>query len=163
MADKKATRTRSNDNGKSNGAERGSVLLSAADLLSGGDEAIKRLDLPEVIKDGKIGYVHLRPLSSRMVVEFMQQSRGDNGEDDPVKQNEAMVRVISRCLVSPEGQRLYTEEQVEQMRDMRMSVFNRISSAIMSEINIGNALVASAEGKDASTATTGDSAASPTV
>lgn len=150
-------------NGKSGGTH--GRLLSASDLLSGGDNRLQRIDIPEIVVNGEPGYVMHLPLTSRMVVDFISVSANKEGTDvSPEAQNEAVLRIMADTLCDEEGVLLYSHDDIVKMKDLRMSVFNRISTAIMAEIGQASDVAKNALGETVVTAPNGaSSTVSPTA
>lgn len=124
--------TSTSTNGKPKG-----VLLSASDIINSAQSGLRRVEIPEITVDGEPGYVFVKPLTSRMVVEFLSAGQDANGAPDPEAQNLAMLRTMTHTVCDEDGNLLFhSTEDAEALRDMRMSVFNRISAAIMAEIGM---------------------------
>lgn len=126
--------------------------LTAEDLLSGGENAFKPFEIPELTKNGEPGVVWLKHLSAGAVMDFATKSERSDAE-----KNQAMLEMIAKAIVHEDGSPMFTEEQAARLREMSMAVFNRLVTAVNEVTGVGKKLDA---GKDSGeTAST----VSPTV
>lgn len=100
-----------------------SRLLTAEDILRGGEAPLERLEIPELQKGGRPGVVHLRPLPAGAVLEFAQHEEG-------AARNAAMLELIAHAVVTPEGKPLFTREQAAGLRELSIQAFNRLARAV---------------------------------
>ncbi len=81
-----------------------SRVLSAEDLFSGGEEPIKRLELPMIVKDGQPGIVFTRMLTT----EEVEAHRKIKDED---QQTENMLLLLSTAVCSDlQGTPMFTSK-----------------------------------------------------
>lgn len=104
----------------------GANVLTLDDLLSGGEEAYRALEIPEIVKNGKPSCVYLRSLPAGDVLDY--------GEMPKDQQNAGMLRLIAKAVVSPEGEPLFSENDLDKMRKVSIKVFNRLMAAVMGDI-----------------------------
>lgn len=136
-ADVKVVDSSSNNNSSSSTS---SSILSAEDFLRGGDSPYQRLEIPELSKDGKPGVVYLKALPALDVIQYSAS------EDD--KDQQGMFRLIGHSLVTPEGELIFREDQIQKLgKILSISVYSRISRAILAMANLKDTSD-SQEGKD---------------
>lgn len=137
-----------------NGPVDTSTLLSIADLLRPVD--VERLEIPELPKgpDGKPGVVYYKPLVAGDVIDVAESSDGKADKD-------SMLKLLTRSLCNPDGTPLFSLEDIKQLRDMRASVFNRITAAVNGSMAPDGTKTGKADSPSSETASTGT--ASPTV
>lgn len=114
------------------------AALTADELFGRG--SYKRLEIPELPKNGEPGVVWLRALSAGDVMDFTNRLGGDNVPES--EKTQAMLEMIAKAVVTEDGTPIFTEEQVGRLREMSMSVFTRISRAV-------NELTGTTEAKEA--------------
>jgi hypothetical protein len=96
-------------------------FLSAEEIISGGRE-LRVLEVPELPKNGKPGIIHLRHLSAGDVLEFTEYAGSNEGE--------AMMLLISKSVVTPDGKPLFMKAQTGRLREISVDAFKRISAAV---------------------------------
>lgn len=99
-------------------------VLTAEEILAGGDEPFKRVEIPELPKGGEPGVVFLRSVSAGEVLDFIQIPEGK-------KQNDALIRLIADVVVSKDGEPLFSETEAEDIRRISIGAFNRIQNAVL--------------------------------
>lgn len=102
-------------------------LLTAEDILSGGDDYLSPLEIPELSKNGKPGVVYLKPLSAGDVLDFAE---GDKGT-----RTSRIIPLIAKAIVRQDGSPMFNDGEVARLRDIRMDVFTRLSKAVMATFN----------------------------
>lgn len=90
-------------------------VLTGEDLLRG--VGAKPFEVPELG-----GVVYLRSLPAGDVLDFSSAS-DDNRHD-------AILTLIAKAAVTPDGQPLFSPDQVARLREMSITVFMRLSSAV---------------------------------
>ena len=104
-----------------NGEKNGGGVLSAADILRGGDQPYKRIELP-IQKNGKPGIIYLRHLTAGEVLDFQA------GDED--QRQEALLELMPAACVDESGKRIFEGFTKEQLRSMPIAVFSAISGAV---------------------------------
>lgn len=99
----------------------GGALLSAEDILSGGDEPLQRIELP-IKKGGKPGVIYLRPLTAGEVLDFQAS--------DEDQRQEALLELMPSACVNEEGQPIFAGTPKDKLRNMPIVVFTAISQAV---------------------------------
>lgn len=126
------------------------AALTAEDLFGRGGYTM--LEIPELPKGGRPGVVWLRPLSAGDVMDFTARVGGD--EKPESEKTQAMLEMIASAVVNEDGSAIFTEEQVGRLREMSMSVFSRLATAVNELTGAGKK---DAAGKDSSATASGDS------
>jgi len=99
-------------------------ILSATDIFSGGDVPFTPLEIPELTKNGKPGVVFLRSPSAGDVLDFATKST----DPDTAVQHEALIVMITQCVVDQNGKRLFQDET--RVREIPFSIFTRLMDAV---------------------------------
>lgn len=97
-------------------------LLTASEILLGGEEGLKRIELESVKKNGKPGVVWLKPLPAREILAFSNVPKEE--------QLEAMIPMIASAIVNKDGSAKFTKEETEQMAFISINVFTELSLAV---------------------------------
>ena len=101
-----------------------SKALTAADLLRGGDNPYRKVEIPELTKDGDTGHVYVKDLPAGDVLVFTEMPEGP-------ERNEGMMFLIAKALVDEDGNPLFTsEEEVREIKNVSMNVFNRLAQEV---------------------------------
>lgn len=105
--------------------------LTAAQILSGGDDSLQELEVPEWAQGEEVGVVYLAEPKAGDVLEFAakQELKNDDKTSD-VDMSEELVRLISKCVVDETGARIFDEEKAMELRNVSISVFNRFAGAV---------------------------------
>ena len=104
-----------------------SQFLSAADIIRGGT-VYEQFEMPELSKNGKPGVVHLRPLSAGDVLEFVEAS--GEGEGEGGQQQAALIVLMSKAVVTPDGDRIFDGDNANDLRAIPIKAFNRLAGAV---------------------------------
>lgn len=115
------------------------AVLTLDELLAQPDLTV--VEVPELPKDGKPGIVYMRPLTAGVVIDMVVDSSNRPTGD-------ALRTLISESICDKDGNPIFDEENVDKLRDMRLDVFNRLSTAVMK--NLAPPQEAAEEGKAAS-------------
>lgn len=112
-ATKKGTKTLSNPiNGR---------VLSVSDLLAAGRSALRFVEIPELQ-----GGVYLRQMTAGDVMAFAERAQSkDEGDRENV-----VLETIAKSVVNEDGVRLFADDDIQKLRDMPISIFNKLSGAI---------------------------------
>lgn len=87
-----------------------SLLLTAEEIVSGGDEGIVPVEVPELVKGGRPGIILLRYPSASLIFQFGAGSSNTKPFDQQV------FDLFAYCIVDMDGEPLFsTPEQVEQL------------------------------------------------
>lgn len=97
-------------------------LLSAKDILRGGDEPFKTIEVKTLRKGGQPGIIILRPLPARDVIAFTQLP------DD--EKFAGMIPLLAKAIVDENGEGLFSENEVKELSELRVDAFTEISTAI---------------------------------
>lgn len=100
--------------------------LTAQEILLGGEEGFKRIELQSVLKNGKPGVVWIRPLPAREVLAFVGVPKE--------KQLEAMAPLIGKAVVHEDGSPMFTTEELKQLVDISISVFTELSTVVTAQM-----------------------------
>lgn len=133
-------------------------MLTATDILLGGEEGYKRIELQSVQKDGKPGVVYIKPLPARDVIRFADVPKEE--------QLEAMAPLIGKAVCDEEGSPVFTDVEARKLVDCSIAVFTELSTAVtgmMSGMTKETENVAEELGEDSSeTPSSGSPIDSPT-
>jgi hypothetical protein len=88
-----------------------STFLSAADIIRGGDEAIRTATVEKIAKDGRPGIIYYKPIPASTVMDLMELE--DNKGGTSRAGVERMLGVVAEALVTPDGQPLVTTDDLE--------------------------------------------------
>jgi hypothetical protein len=83
-------------------------LLTAQNILDGGDNPLTLTTVPGLLKDGKPGAVYHRAISAGAVIDYMAL------KNESKEQFEEMIRIISESLVKPDGSAMFAKEELRQ-------------------------------------------------
>lgn len=124
-------------------ADKAARRLTAADILAGGEEPYRELEIPELKKGGAPGILYLKPLSAGDMLDLAA------AEDlAPVERRNQMLQLIAKTVVDPDtGQRVFTVDQVDELRTISAKLFTRLMTAINEGAGVGVAAKEEA-GKD---------------
>lgn len=100
-------------------------LLTADDFLSS-SSSLKRVEIPEISKDGKPGVVFLKPLTAGDILDHMKLT--------PERQSENNTHLIIRSVVDENGNPLFNSESAQSLRSVRASVYSRLVNEISKEL-----------------------------
>jgi hypothetical protein len=105
----------------------GKVALSFRDIMGGGDNPYKEIEVPGITMDGKPGVVYLKHPSAGDILRF-----ADNASDtvDQAKNNEAMLDMITKCIVDKSGSPLLSSK--DEVKQLPLPVFTCFVTAINS-------------------------------
>lgn len=92
--------------------------LSAADILKANDLQIKEVEVPEWD-----GYVFIKPLSAAEALEFAEAAKE--------KKSNAAVRLVVISVVDDEGNPLFTDADIEQLKKKSMRAVMTIQKAAL--------------------------------
>lgn len=129
--------------------------LTAAQILSGGDDAIRELEVPEWSQGDEVGVVYLADPKAGDVLEFA--AKQELKKNDPLADVDTtadLCTLIAKCIVDEKGERIFDESTAMDLKNASIRLFNRFASAV-TEL----AEEAAAEGNESSEAT---DSASPT-
>lgn len=101
-------------------SEKEEELLSAADILDSDDESYVDVDVSKWWKVGEKGTVRIRSMTAREALSFRN-----------IDSQESMISVVSRCAVDKDGNRLFTDKQVERLKKKCFAAFITIQEAAM--------------------------------
>ena len=94
-------------------------VLTADELTGLGPQAYEEVDLTEELG----GVIYIRPVKAGEVMRFL-----DLPEE---KRAEKMSEVIARVIVDDSGEQVFSEDQADQLKEMRMDVYNKITMQVM--------------------------------
>jgi hypothetical protein len=93
----------------------GSAVLTAEDILRGGDAAIRQVAVPGLLKGGRPGMVYHRPVSAATMIRFQEEQEAA-AETEKAGGNphhiERMVAMLVEYLVTPDGAPMFTDEEL---------------------------------------------------
>jgi len=95
-------------------------LLTAADILGCDDKNFVDVDVSQWWNVGEKGTIRIREMDAK---EAMSLTKLDN--------QESMILVVSRCAVDEEGNRIFTDKQVEALKRKSFAAFITIQKAAM--------------------------------
>lgn len=98
-------------------------LLTATDVLESNNFSYVDVDCRPVFD----GDIRIRALSARAAFEFTKMK----------DKSDAMVRLVIKCAVDEDGNRLFTDNQLEKLKEKDFAVFQRIQRAALSLNSIG--------------------------
>jgi len=105
---------------------RANRYLTVEQILDMDDLNTVEVEIPEWPVNGEPGIVILKALTAREALTF-QRSMQSN-----VKAREdAMISIVVLSAVDPEGNRIFNQKQIEQLRDKNVKVFTRLQKAAM--------------------------------
>lgn len=105
-------------------------LLSAEDFFRGGDDPYRRVEIPELVKNGEPGIVYVKSLTTGQVFDFAERV---NPETNPSAndRSQAMLEMIARAIVTEDGAAIFdTPEKVSRLREVSMAAYKRLSTAV---------------------------------
>ena len=107
-------------------ADQAGTLLTADDLIRGGDQPSIPLEIPEISQDGVPGIVYILRVSAGVVLDF-----ADAIQADDTSKNAAVIEMISKVVVDKNGTLLFGgEEGIERIRRVPVQIFNRLAEAV---------------------------------
>jgi len=91
--------------------DRTNPMLSAADIIRGGDSDVRQVEVPGFFKNGQTGMVCFTPISAAAMIKFQSEhaeaqqidAAGGNG-----KHIERMVEFLQKHLVNPDGSPMFS-------------------------------------------------------
>lgn len=95
-------------------------LLTAADILDSDDESYVDVDVSKWWKVGDKGTIRIRSMTAREALAFRN-----------IDNQESMISVVSRCAIDQDGNRLFTDRQVERLKKKCFAAFITIQEAAM--------------------------------
>lgn len=113
-------------------------VLSLEDITSSTAERYKTVEIPEIQKEGKPGVLMLKIPSAGVVLGF-----SDKGDTD---KKEYLLQLMVDVVVSPTGDALFND--VDQVRNLPVDVFTRLSGAVTEMINVATSSLGDAKGKE---------------
>lgn len=108
---------------------RQSRLLTADQILGMDDLNTMDLEIPEWPVNGEPGIIRLKTLSAREALNFQKTMNLS-----PANRDNAMISIVVLSAVDDAGNRIFTNAQVERLREKSVKVFTRIQKAAM-ELN----------------------------
>lgn len=103
-------------------------LVSVDDIMQAYDTEFIEVDVPEwtptaLKNEGKVKKIRLQVMSAKEAIDFTklsQRQAKDGLEDD------SLVRIIQICAVDGDGKKLFTTEQLEQIKTRSFKVLVRL-------------------------------------
>ena len=103
-------------------------LVSVEDIMQAYDTEFIEVDVPEwtptqMKNEGKVKKIRLQVMSAKEAIDFTklsQRQAKDGLEDD------SLVRIIQICAVDGDGKKLFTTEQLEQIKTRSFKVLVRL-------------------------------------
>lgn len=103
-------------------------LVSVDDIMQAYDTEFIEVDVPEwtptqMKNEGKVKKIRLQVMSAKEAIDFTKLSHRqakDGLEDD------SLVRIIQICAVDSEGKKLFTTEQLDQIKTRSFKVLVRL-------------------------------------
>ena len=106
-------------------------LLSLNELLAGGDEPLKYVELEFASKGGKPGGVYLRPLSAGETLEYASQS-------EKAKRESIYALIANSVCVDAQGTRMFsTADAIKTFKQAPIRVFNELSQKVLKFNGLG--------------------------
>lgn len=126
--------------------------LTADDLFSGGDNAFAPEKLPMVMRNGEPGIVYIKPLSAADAIIFRRDMREvaamvnaptlDDGHAENERQtaietfrHAATSRIISKGIVTENGDPMFTDEQAVRLPQLSVHVFTALTEILVRWMN----------------------------
>jgi hypothetical protein len=91
-------------------------LLTAAEVLQAEDADFVDVDVSQWWG----GTIRIRALTAKEAITFTK-----------LEQQESMIMVVSRCAIDEDGNRLFTDKQVEKLKTKSFAAFIKIQKAAM--------------------------------
>lgn len=101
-----------------------SRVLTGEDILSVTNPT--PFEIPELN-----GIVYLRSLPAGRVLDYSERSKDD-------KTYQALLELIAAAVVDEHGNPLFNESQIGRLRDMSVSIFNRLSNKVLEVANLAS-------------------------
>jgi len=90
-------------------------VFSAADILGGGDNNVRRVTVPGLLKNGRPGVVCHLPVSADAMIGWQEQvltAQKIEAEGGNPHHVENMVNMLVSLLCNPDGSLMFTEDQL---------------------------------------------------
>ncbi len=101
---------------------------TAADLLRGGDDALKPLLVDHMIVGGAPAVVYLRELSAKSVMDFAQANRKTRKNQSDTAGMIGMFALVQECVCNQDGEVLFAK--ADELHGLPMGVFQQLSTAV---------------------------------
>lgn len=92
-------------------------VMTAADILRGGDSGVMTVEVEGLYKDGETALVMHRPVSAATMISFQQEvidaQKAEEAGENP-RHVERMVKTLVDHLCDEQGNLLFNEEQLKQ-------------------------------------------------
>lgn len=103
-------------------------LVSVGDIMQAYDTEYIEVDVPEwtpaaMKAEGKVKKIRLQVMSAKEAIDFtkLSQRQAREGQED-----DSLVRIIQICAVDGDGKKLFTTEQLDQIKTRSFKVLVRL-------------------------------------
>jgi hypothetical protein len=93
-------------------------ILTAEEIFATKDHNTEDIDVSKWMGEG--AYIRVRSLSAKEAFDFVELSKDED------KKQEAMIVLVCTSAVNEEGDRLFTDDQVEQLKEKSFGMFKEI-------------------------------------
>lgn len=108
-------------------------IITAADLFSGGDNPYRRVELDEVIRDGKPVVVYIKPMTASTAMHLAEEAQKSRAQQPDgttpaidFEHSNDMVKILATHVVNCDGSPIFRADDLDKIRELPLRVYMRL-------------------------------------